>query len=380
MMAGRRYKKYPGYVVLGMMAISAAFILITIFTAPPPLLYHNYSEAHGKTFQLRVMSKGTSMFQNQTAELIVPQNKRVIGSEIHYEPGVIYELPHGPISVRGLFFIAHACTHMADDFWVRSDACSTCTGLAEESLIVLKALSVGFVVIAMNSSDRVSGCWGAADRPRVASKLRQIRGELNLTREPLFALGTSSGGSFVWGMASRGEVDGAIIQVMGIDASAPIKVPLPLILNGMKRDKGTFERMRENFSVLQQRLSKSLVQFQECFPISLTVEYFHSRMPELGINRTIAIIDALVSSGDLDEESKLLTRDPTRVGNPWRDELLQRVPVSYMDGISLERGRSRLAKVLHRAWAFHEYCADEVDSNLLWMERIYFLENSRLNK
>ena len=312
-------------------------------------------------------------------EIDIPQRKSTVESttrRIHYEDGAIYELPMRSTPVRGLLFIAHACTHMAEDFWVSSKACPGCIGLAEESLIVLNAINVGFIAVAMNSSDRSSGCWGPADRRRVSSRLHQIRHSLNATRYPVFALGASSGGSFVWGMAARGEFDGAIVQVMGIDTSVPIKIAFPIILNAMRRDKHIFERMEENFVKLQQRFNKSIVQFQECFPLPVTADYILSRMPELGLSRTSAIIDALESSGNIDKVSKFLTRDPTAINNPWRDELLRRIPESHMHGIILTRGRSRLAKVLHRAWAFHEYCADGVAGNLLWMERTW-LENSR---
>ena len=299
----------------------------------------------------------------------------LIGQRRIFRPNnrTVYELPSDGIPIAGTLFVAHACTHSSLDFWMKTasniDACSDCIGLAEETLIVNKALASGWVVVAIDSSDRNSGCWRVEDNSFVNSELSAIRQRLDVSSHlPLFAIGTSSGGSFVWGMAVKGAVDGLIVQVMSVNVDGT-KLParIPIILHPMKRDKRTFDAMASNFKHLVALYGSDHVKFEECIPLPVTSEYILGRMPELNENIAQRIVDLLKSSGDISNSSGYLVKDPTDIHNNWRNLLLQNIAAQDMRNISLQRGKSRLAKVLNRAWAFHEYCADYIEQDLKWM-------------
>ena len=65
---------------------------------------------------------------------------------------IVYDEPAMMSDVKGIFFIAHACTHSgtvlenvnlipsALDFWLPSERCIGCLGLSEEGLINMKLI------------------------------------------------------------------------------------------------------------------------------------------------------------------------------------------------------------------------------------------------
>jgi hypothetical protein len=293
-------------------------------------------------------------------------------NNIFVKDRIIYELPNkNPV---GVFFIAHACTHSAKDFWLLSPQCNDCVGLAEEVLIVKKALQVGFIVVAISSFDTQSGCWDyqAHNVEFVSSSLINIRQTYNVTHFPIFALGTSSGGSFVWHMASNNYFDAIIIQVMAIDVSKFISSSnkigrnVPVIFNPMRRDIATYNRVVSNVNALKQQYGNtSFIYLQECVPLAVSVSYLESRLPWMDRNTLISIRNTLIKYKYIDKDSSYLIRDPTAVANNWRDNLIADIPAIEMKNVVLERGKSPLAKALNRAWAFHEYCSDYISEDLI---------------
>jgi hypothetical protein len=294
-----------------------------------------------------------------------------------HEGRIIYEIPQA-VRIKGTLFIAHACTHAAHDFWVWGPHCQDCIGLSEEAMIVSTALELGYVVVAINSTDRKSGCWSdsESDTSFVQVALQVIRTKYKLLNLPLFSLGTSSGGHFVWKMACRGEIDGAVIQVMSVDiskCSSSLKDhPAPIVLNAMRRDRNTFDAMYKNFQQLESIVKKDYVTFQECSPLIVSRDYLMNRLPFIDAEMATSIVIALNNSGFIDSETGYLIKDPTAPDSTWRNVLLDYFRMNSHDlGLVLEKGRSPLGKALNRAWAFHEYCADYIAPNLKWMEHRY---------
>lgn len=157
-----------------------------------------------------------------------------------------------------------------------------------------------------------------------------------------------------------------------------------------------------------------------CRPLPVTVEYLWHRVVGMTKEAAHVIVEALVGAGHMDATTGLLILDPTR--SDWRDVLLARTepmpqslqelllqqqqqqqqeqqqdvphhegnsrllgeeqqqqqqpghsqvqhqPVLLWRTFDLTPGRSPLAKALHRAWAYHEYCSEAVDRALDFFE------------
>lgn len=290
------------------------------------------------------------------------------------EDNVIYELPAG--NVVGTFFMAHACTHGANDFWLRSERCDFCNGLTEEVKIAQVALRAGYIVIAVNSSNRMNCCWGtgAADRNFVSTTIRTIRLRHGVLHLPLFAVGTSSGASFAWSMACRQEIDGVILQVLSV-AVPPmggLEIPrIPIVFNAMRRDKRTYSAMEENYNLVSQNISNSLTKFEECKPLAVTTDYLMDRLPYLNHSEAVLIIEALIKSGHLDDMTSTFKIDPTSPSSNWKGIVQKATTGTIRTPLVFDQGRSPLAKSFNRAWAFHEYCATYIDEDLKWMLQIF---------
>lgn len=309
---------------------------------------------------------------DKTISPIVPKSNIFFFNE-----RVMYATPD--VSIVGTLFVAHACTHSAIDFWTTSSNCPYCIGLSEEVLIVDIALRMGYIVVAINSTNRKERCWGQSslDTTYVAKMIEYIQIKNDVKNKPTFAIGTSSGGSFVFSMICRGEIDGAIIQVMGVNPECYFRQnvkSVPIVLNPMPRDVGTNRHMLTNYNQLI-NYNNQLVQLIPCDPVPVTAEYLAGRLPLLSIELIHLIIKSLILSGNInrteDENKQFLIKDPTDPSNDWRNELLHSIPPLLMQQVNLERGRSPLAKSLHRAWAFHEYCADYIQSSLEWMNSVH---------
>ena len=299
----------------------------------------------------------------------------------------IYQFPSNEIALKGIFLIAHACTHSAYDFWPLQTGCQHCIGLAEEVAIVRCALSSGYLVVAVSSHDRKSGCWGGkVDIKRVSAVLDHLQAMYLVgVVLPTFAYGCSSGGAFVWNLAQKRSVSGIIIQVMPVQVNAQLRMsqhPIPVVFNSMPRDKETSKAMRGSALKLKilytefffsESKASEYINFKECNPIPVDVEYLTNRLRHTNISRidAEAIISVLKQAGYVDLNSSYLVKDPTLLHNDWRTELKKHPKTSNLlkaRSIILTRGKSPLAKALHRCWAFHEYCSDYLKDDLLWLD------------
>jgi hypothetical protein len=300
---------------------------------------------------------------------------------------VITEKPNLNKPLNGIFFIAHACTHSAYDFWPKSKNCPNCVGLAEEVEIVRSAISQNFYVIAISSLDRQSGCWGLDDLPVVITILDEIKRSLPINL-PLFALGCSSGGSFLWKLFQHLEevhhpllaLDGLIIQSMSLpplSSHQPFllpKYPPPIIFNPMPRDQRLYHTVLQNNHTLitEHQYPSLLIQIGICSPLQCSSQFLFSRLSylNLSLQEIQLILSLLHSENYFNPNDDFLRKDPTDPTNDWRTVLRESLSPEILKKVDLTPGKSPLAKVLNRCWAYHEYCADEVRENLLWMKYI----------
>jgi hypothetical protein len=305
---------------------------------------------------------------------------------------VLKEKPILNKPINGIFFIAHACTHSAYDFWPKSGRCPDCVGLAEEVEIVRSAISQNFYVIAISSLDRQSGCWGMDDLAGVVTILEEVKRSFP-SHLPLFGLGCSSGGTFLWKLFQYLEeidhpllrIDGMIIQSMALPIAQPPLVPQlppPIIFNPMPRDQSMYESVLHNNHslVADHRYPSLMVHIGTCSPLPCSPEFISSRLwyLPLTLQEAQTINSLLRAHNYLNLHDDYLIKDPTNPTNNWRDLLVKNLSPETMAKIDLTPGKSPLAKVLNRCWAFHEYCADEIKENLLWMKYIRYRQKNNL--
>lgn len=146
---------------------------------------------------------------------------------------------------------------------------------------------------------------------------------------------------------------------------------MPLLyLAPMPRDKNTTNKAREDYEEITKRdpsLAARIV-FDEttCVALPVTTEFVHGRVPNLARESAESIVQALKESKHLDAKFMFL-KDPTR--SNWRDVVREACGPHCLEHQSLEPGVSPLAKALHRAWAFHEYCSEVIPTALDFFER-----------
>ena len=108
---------------------------------------------------------------------------------------LLYQLPSSTgtnQSFKGVVFFFHGCSHSGSDWNI----------LPIERIIVDAILQRGYIAVALTSLDRSRMCWDRDDFPGVASSIQLLRTHLQLSlRTPIFLLGASSGGSFVFEFA-----------------------------------------------------------------------------------------------------------------------------------------------------------------------------------
>jgi hypothetical protein len=199
----------------------------------------------------------------------------------------------------------------------------------------------------------------------------------------------------------------------------------------MPKDHGTTQQSKQHYDMIVQQLQqsfsvKSLLHAEQtlrrlqkylhyddtsCTELSVTPQYLYDHVYGLTMDGAQTIVNQLINSHYLDFTSPhsqyILIKDPTKT--PWRDVLLRvpapantsKLPKEFLDTVELRRrqhkqqatsktpaksippqqtflwdvyeltpGYSSLAKALHRAWAFHEYCSDGVAKALDLFESI----------
>ena len=282
---------------------------------------------------------------------------------------------------RRLALVFHACTHSANVFFPPSASCAECLGLCEEALVAERFRDAGYDVVALSSSDRRSGCWSfERDRGGARAAIDDWHARTGSARDSaIVAFGASSGGLFAEQLGARGVVDGVFSQVAPAHATAG-RGGYFLALASMPRDTGSHARARAAFDAFPASRSA----FGECAPRPVDEAYLGGRLglPPASLTPVVA---ALRAAGHLDDRGFLL-KDPTR--SPWRDVLAEADASGRSDAataclggdgpcLPLRAGRSSLAKALHVAWAFHEYCSDVLAAQIFWFDRAFARERGR---
>jgi predicted esterase len=312
----------------------------------------------------------------------------------------VYALPNTTENLKGIVLLLHACTHNALKFFSPSDSCPSCLGLAEELRIVRLVLSRGYAALAVTCHDKTSGCWSDADLPRLDVALDNFRkhllpkGGISTDSINIIAIGASSGGHMAAKVVAEGKAAAALVMVMALRAALQNRLTRsssssssssshPIYLAPMPRDQGMTRKAEQNYQTLQQAGIPVFFDKTSCVPLPVTVAYLSSRVPGMTQSAAENIVQGLLEAHHL-QEDYMLQKDPTK--SNWR-EILQTIDYYYDDVKSrtttttedlssllwgqflLTPGKSPLAKALHRAWAFHEYCSEVVEPALDFFEQ-----------
>ena len=288
---------------------------------------------------------------------------------------------------KGIVLILHACSHSALKFFTSSPDCKSCIGLSEELRIVRLVIQYGYTPIAISSINRVNGCWSNKDIPRIQtvlnywSKHQYHQHEHQKVKHTVYAIGASSGGSFASQLLVNNIVDGTLVMVMSLTNNIVKRLkeePLKsLYLAPMPRDINTLKRCEQNYhdlitSSTSNRMKEYIIlDTTTCKPIPVTASYLVQRIPHMTNNHANHLIQLLKQANHIDKITNMLLVDPTK--SNWRDILtknnITNDKSTYWLGLyDLTPGISQVAKALHRAWAYHEYCSEVVLPALRFFE------------
>ena len=334
--------------------------------------------------------------QNAQPHITLEKEKKDIAIEI---PGIELQIPsptdtEDPIQIvytdytitntttpRGIVLLLHACSHSALKFFSPSQTCINCVGLTEELRIARLVIEEGYIPIAVSSINRVRGCWSMKqDVPRIESVLKYWREEKMIQQyvgggNNVFAIGASSGGAFAAELLTRDIVQGSLVMVMSLSNNVMQKMrqhPKPIYLAPMPRDANTMQHVMQNYKDCDDSIMKEYIILDRtsCDSLPVTIEYLIQRVPGMTAEMGNNLIQQLKQAKHIDTISNMLIVDPTK--SKWRDIITSKSTAKnkthWMDIFDLTPGYSPLAKALHRAWAFHEYCSEVVVPALRFFE------------
>lgn len=261
--------------------------------------------------------------------------------------------------VKGILFVAHGCSHSNTDWFL---GCDGCIGLPEERAIVQIGLKYGLVVVAISSSNRRHKCWDVAQDVQPLGKVLQELSTRYQSSDPLriIAFGASSGGAFVSGIATPLkemfgiQIEGYLSQIMAVgkDDAASCQVYIT-----MDRDL----RTDANAQLLtSQPPSHSKIKSRHIRvpPLAITNNFFASRIPEITMDQSKRMVEALRKAGFLDSNG-YLQDDPRQ--SHWRETLK---PIIDQSVDSLVADQSPISEVMNAAYGMHEMTRDGVKEAL----------------
>jgi hypothetical protein len=333
--------------------------------------------------------------QHRTTEIVYAISKNYIPTTTSHD--------NEEVIVVQVALLLHGCSHSALKFFSPSSSCPTCIGLSEEltiSRLLLQEETSIAAVMAVTSQDRTTGCWASQkDLPHIQDALQYVSKQLDnlpwrqqqqrhvlsssMMMMRVWAFGASSGGRFAAELAIlHGTVDAAMVGVMTLGTNLvqkwkdlPTSKQPPIYLAPMPRDKRTLRGNEQDFAgmMTQQQHqqnngssnSRVVLDIDTCTSFPVTALYLHQRVPHMTMDMATNIVSQLQDKKHMDPVSGMLLQDPTQ--SDWRNVLHATcgavVDTTTNSGGCLQNqplgpGISPLAKALHRAWAFHEYCSE----------------------
>jgi len=213
--------------------------------------------------------------------------KVIDGVEMYISLPPQYEQQGG---VKGVLLAFHGCSHSGLD-WFR---------LPEEGVIVRHALTRQVAVVAFTSYDRHSGCWSLQDRVHVPNAFTKLQDAHAWAKAaPLFAIGASSGGSFVSSIpADLSGIRGLMIQIARPNPGHVAKwhKPLPksVYLVGMTGDPSLAPAFKAYSQSDEVKAARIRVRAVETSPCAVTPKRLMERVYDMTQETADSVVAQLV--------------------------------------------------------------------------------------
>ncbi|PSC72221.1 Histone H2A [Micractinium conductrix] len=300
------------------------------------------------------------------------------------------------------FVFFHGCQHLAFHSWPYDPKnCPECLGLPEEVAHTKQALAWGYAALAVESKDKVKGCFSASGDPvlsdanEAALVVQSFLEKNDLLDKPIYVAGVSAGASFavklpktLYSAGYTYKIAGVISEVNGIDWSSWGMVDSkgalrwkgfpPVAYVQMERGLKTAARIADNMPRLRALGIPSDMVEVPSRPIN--ERWFSDRAPTISPEQSSAIVQALQELGVLDKEGWLA--DDPRAGlkntsSPlclWNEKLLSVLPWLNMEpdgqdrSLNLVPDCSAITEEMNTAYAWHDGVADFLRPCLAWLQ------------
>ena len=274
-----------------------------------------------------------------------------------------------------LVVAAHGCRATGRVWFPASTGCSSCAPLPEESCISSTALAAGMAVLAC-SAQNATGCWTAADVPRVEAAVGEWRarsGVANAHSLPLLTLGSSSGGWFAAQAARSWPAVRGVCTIVSVPSLPDISPPLPrgspfppLQLITLQRDAGKL-RAAQGLSAASWA-GKQEVQHLNCSPRKLLPDSLALAVPGLDVHTSRAVHAALTARGWLEPDGSLASHPRRGV---WRTEVERALPrdMSTLPGHSVKLAMDCIFQQLDVAYGFHAATCEHMGETVAFFRR-----------
>jgi len=284
-----------------------------------------------------------------------PKYKRVDGGI-----ETLWQRPKG--TPKGIFFAAHGCCHQGPDYFSevepdgwKFEACADtyvghCLGLPEEVHFRHAVLTRGYVFVAVSGGSGVGSCWSEGEAPKVKQAIEYVRKAEGLPATvPVFATGSSSGGSLMTPMADSDGVQNLKCIVPMVSTADATSRKIPTLHVEMSRDSWTDRSGRQaTESLKRQGVRAASISAR---PLPLTEAYLSQCLSDP--NLRAAVIKAMRQSGDID--AKGLLKYDARESN-WREPV--RKVIAGRSADTLVADQSCLSELMNVAWSFHEFTGE----------------------
>lgn len=281
----------------------------------------------------------------------------------------IFQYPRlGGNGTHSVLLLFHGCEHSAEDWFV----------LPEEVLVVCEALRRNWSVVAFSSTDRTSGCWdlfypalGNRDVIRVYQSLQEWIRKYFVAADnlQLYALGVSSGGSFVSILSTFLPHISAQAIYMSPGSFLPLSssfhwTPPPTCFVHMSKDT-TFGSL-DNVKKTCDQLSQVPCRIVSLDPVPVTPDFFHRKIPNISLSESQQFFQWLNSTEWLDAQGYLVKNPRTLeytleyTDNRTGEQQQQQIWKTYQKSIE---------EILNRAFGVHEMAADDIEEILNWLQQ-----------
>ncbi|KAL2630899.1 hypothetical protein R1flu_015585 [Riccia fluitans] len=275
----------------------------------------------------------------------------------------VWQIPSqklGDPKLKGIVFFAHGCYGRSTFFWDHHPNCENCTGMPEERLLTLQALSRGYAVIAVSS---LNDCWKASvDIPRVVKVLRTWTAKHDLKEMPFVALGASSGGFFISILATHFKFQSLVIEIsygkfeaMNIDSSYP-----PTLFVYMPKDQRLTAKIKQSMELLR---SKGVETSElPCAEMKVTPHFFSDKIPLITDDVSEKLVHVFAEYG-------LLNRTRYMKVDGRASRWIGLVRKSNVIPLALRKKLERhVEEELNLAYAFHEMTSVPSQAIFQWFE------------